>query len=417
MHTASEILATSPDGELIATTDDSGLVSIEDAEGNVVAGPLAETGGTVTALAFSDDAQTFATGSESGQVRYWSIDGEPQGELFPAVVGEDSTVTALRFEDDQTLFVEGTQGRQGLWGLDGLPPGESIETADAEGAVDDVIATETAEADTGAPPWWVWLIPLLGIAGLGWLLLGRRGSQATTTAAQRQTSPTATVPPPTSDPETDREVSSRAQTVISTDRVTDESRVVEANASSEVDVATPAGTDLADANLASADVESEAPPLQESTDLESSPDLAGTNLDLATASMATDDLALGGSLGDAAISESDRSDRNTAADLETDDPWGDDLDDNLQLTLDDEPDEAPPVTAPAATPLSTADKTTTNERIETEELPIGLAESVLASSLEQEPSKLPAIEMPAIETTYPPKPLPQLHPLNLLPKL
>ncbi len=394
--TASEILATSPDGDLIATTDDSGLVSIEDAEGNVVAGPLSETGGTVTALAFSDDAQTFATGSESGQVRYWSIEGEPQGELFPAVVGEDSAVTALRFEDDQTLFVEGTQGRQGLWGLDGVPPGESIETADAD-EVDDAIATETAEANTEPLSWWVWLIPLLGIVGLGWLFLGKR-DQTTTTEAQRQTSPTATVPPPPTDPKTDREVSSRAQTIISTDRVTDESRVIEANASSEVDVATPAGTDLADANLASADVESEAPPLQESTDLESSPDLAGTNLDLATASMATDDLFLGESLGESATSESDRSDRNAAIDLETDDPWDDDLDDNLQLTLDDEPNEAPSIATPSATPLAATDEATTDEQIETEKLPTGLAESVLASSLEQEPSQPPAVEMPAIET-------------------
>ncbi len=368
--------ATSLDNNLTATVDEDGLVIVENAEGETVAGPLTETGGEVTALAFSDDGETLATGTQTGQVRFWSVDGEPKGDIFQPVVGDDNAITTLRFEDDETLFVGASQGRQGLWGLDGLPPGEAV----VEGAEGDAIASaDTGEGVTNGPPWWVWLIPLLGISALAWLLLSRRQSETTTTEARRQTSPTATVPPPATDPETGREVSSRAQTVISTDRVVDESRVVGSDTGTEsaaaiASVSSVSGsTDLGSTDLGSTDSGStvvENSPIQESTDLES-PDLEGTNLDISTASLTLDDGGVDGSatgLGDETADNSGS--LRDDVDLEDDDPW----DDNLELTLDDESDDEPPVES---------------------------AESILARSLKQEPTERPAVEMPAIAMEMP----------------
>ena len=56
-----------------------------------------------------------------------------KGRFFSRSSADDNAVTTLRFEDNETLFVEASQGRQGLWGLDGLPPGETAgEIADEE---------------------------------------------------------------------------------------------------------------------------------------------------------------------------------------------------------------------------------------------------------------------------------------------
>ncbi|MEL7333086.1 MAG: substrate-binding domain-containing protein [Cyanobacteria bacterium J06560_2] len=108
--------ATSPDGELIARTTEENLAIVEDTDGNVVAGPLKGAGGAVTALAFSPDGETLATGTKTGQVRYWGVDGEPKGLAFPAIVGADNAVTDLRFEDNDKLFAGGSNGRRGFWG-------------------------------------------------------------------------------------------------------------------------------------------------------------------------------------------------------------------------------------------------------------------------------------------------------------
>jgi ABC-type phosphate transport system substrate-binding protein len=310
--------ATSPDGQLIARTNEDNVAIIEDVAGKLVAGPLAGAGGAVTALAFSEDGQTLATGTNTGKVRYWGIDGEPKGEAFTAVP-DGSAVTELAFEGSDQLSVA-SQGRRGLWGLNGLPFGETTgETGSA-----------TSPADSGAAakgfPWWLLLIPLLGV---GLWLLSRRRSTAVP-EPMRQTAPTATVPPPESDPDGGA-VSNRAQSVISTDRVTDESRVV----SPELDLRP----------FAPADPETSATlPEYESTDLES-PDLEGTNLDLITPA------ALGGAaaLGGMAIAGIDTTglDSDLDADVEADEAWND----NLDLTLDDTPEEEI-VPAPAAPPLA-----------------------------------------------------------------
>ena len=66
----------------------------------------------------------------------------------------------------------------------------------------------------GAFPLWLLLIPLLGLlGGLGLWLLGRSRRESAVEPI-RQTAPTATVPPPVTDPDSDREVSNRAQTVM-----------------------------------------------------------------------------------------------------------------------------------------------------------------------------------------------------------
>ena len=292
-------IAASLERELTAATDANGLAIIKNAVGETVADPLTKTDGPVTALAFSDD---------------------------------------------ETLFVNASQGRQGLWGLDRLPP-SSVVIADAEAPIDS--AADTAEVAVEGRPWWIWLIPLIGIPGLAWLLLGRRRPQPDVPEARRQTLPTATVQPPTTDIENDREVSGRAQTIVLTDRGVDESR-----------------SELSSTSIS----ETEALPLHESTDLESSPDLEGTNLDLSLAPVALDHEVLDGiELESTGISADEALDSELEADLETD-LW----DDELELTLDDEPST---------------------------ETSVELAEAILTSSLDQEPTESPAIETPAVETS------------------
>lgn len=347
--------ATSLEENLTAMADANSLVIIENAASEVVAGPLSESG-PITTLALSNNGEILATGTQTGQVRFWNTDGKPRGDLFQPVVGDDSAIAELRFEDDETLYVGASQGRQDLWGLDGLPPSSTVigqaETPSVEPDAD------TTEVEVEGTPWWVWPTSLIGILGLGWLFLGRRRSQADATEARRQTSPTATVQPPVTDLENDREVSNRAQTIVLTDRGVDESR--------------------SDLPMVSSP-EAEALSLHESNDLESSPDLEGTNLDLSVASMVSEEVVLGGAASEGAGLDGTGLDGNAILDDETldnqveagleDDPW----DDELELTLDD---------------AESAETT-----------PVELAESILVSSLEQEPTVSPAIEMPAIETS------------------
>ncbi len=302
--------ATSPDG-LTARTED-GAVIIADETGSPVAGPLEETGGTVTALAFSEDGQTLATGADTGKVRFWTVaDGQPQGAAFDAV-SDGSAVTELAFEGNDKLSVA-SPSQRGLWGLNGLPFGEAA-------AADGIVVTDGV--DEGVSPWWL-LIPLLGLVGAGFWLFGRR-RRSDEPEPIRQTAPTATVPPPETDGESDREVSNRAQSVISTDRVTDESRVIPS-----------AGTTPAPPlPVAPAGMAASALPNYESTDLES-PDLEGTNLDLRPAERS------GRADEDMAIAAASFESEPTLENDETDDVW----DSNLDLTLDDEPLDNEPLDA------------------------------------------------------------------------
>ena len=298
-------------GELTARTNESNVAIIEDASGNLVAGPLAAAGGAVTALAFSPDGETLATGTNTGKVRYWNTDGEPQGEIFDP--GNGNAISALNFEEDDKLSVSvANENRRGLWGLNGQPYGEEA----AAGTV------ATVDTDADGIPWWLWLIPLLGLLGAGiWWLLGR-DSQTATQEPKRQTAPTATVPPPVTDPDSDREVSSRAQTVIKTDRVTDDSRAVVPSA--ELPVAPPI-PDVPATSQSEVEVNDPDLPEFESTDLEE-PEIDDRNLDLRTAGLAGGAAVLGG----AAL----------AGALDTEEDDDDEWDDNLDLTLDD-PDAEP----------------------------------------------------------------------------
>ena len=309
-------VVTSPDGTLVARTDENNLAVIEDASGNLVAGPLAGAGGAVTALAFSEDGTTLATGTNTGRVRYWdTASGEPKGEAFPAVLGADNAVDELRFEGNDKLFVAGSQGRQGLWGLNGRSFGD-------DGAAAGVVTVPEAE---GGFPWWLLLLPILGLVGAGlWLLSRNRNGRAAEPI--RQTLPTATVTPPRTDPESDREVSSRAQTVISTDRVVDDSRSVTAPETT----ASPQPLPVREPDLADDSAIAEA--TFESTDLES-PDLEGTNLDLLTPGGIAG-AALGGAatLGGMAVATGDP---DTSTDTSTEDDDDEDWDDNLDLSLDE----------------------------------------------------------------------------------
>lgn len=343
--------AESPSNGLTARTDENNVAIIEDASGNLVAGPLAGAGGAVTALAFSEDGETLATGTNIGKVRYWGIDGEPKGEAFPAVLGEDNAVTELRFEGNDKLFVAGSQGRQGLWGLNGRSFGETAPAA--------TTGLET-DADGGFPWWWL-LLPVLGLVGAGLWLLSRGRDQQTPDEPRRQTAPTATVPPPVTDPDNEREVSNRAHSVISTDRVVDESRAVitpeptvaagVAGATGGIEGTRPGATDLGATGLDTASldaagvdttgldtIDSGATENLESTDLES-PDLEGTNLDLLTPGAVGGAAVLG--LGGVAIAAGGQS--STLEDDDEEDEW----DDNLDLTLDD-PDQAPDAAVPTA---------------------------------------------------------------------
>jgi ABC-type phosphate transport system substrate-binding protein/WD40 repeat protein len=306
--------ATSADGRLIARTDENNVAIIEDADGKLVAGPLAGAGGAVTAMAFSPDGQTLATGTNTGKIRYWGIDGKPKGDVFETGYGK--AIKTLEFKDNDRLLA-GVDGRSGLWEVkDGL--------YGAAGAVP--TAPAAAPVAEGQLPGWLWLIPLLGLLGGGaWWLLGRRRPDELP-EARRQTAPTATVPPPTSDPVGDREVSNRAQSVISTDRVVDESREISPPiANPPLPVGAP-GLD-AEADIVEATFES--------TDLES-PDLEGTNLDLLRPAAMAGGIALGGMAIAANTDDTPEAEEEQA--------W----DDNLDLTLDDSadvptdvPEEAP----------------------------------------------------------------------------
>jgi len=328
--------ATSPEGDLTALTNEDNVALIENEAGEVVAGPLLGAGGAVTALAFSEDGQTLATGTSTGNVRFWDADGAPQNKAFAA--GNGKTITGLNFDGNDKLVVN-TGGQRGNWGLNGLPYGET----EAAGAIAN--ATDAGSAATGGAllPW-LWLIPLLGLLGVGlWALLGKKksGRQA---EPIRQTAPTATVPPPPTDPETEREVSNRAQSVISTDRVTDESRVVVPGETDTPVSATPetppfpvgltnTNTDTAVSTATgSTDTNPASLPLHESTDLES-PDLEGTNLDLLTSTGALGGAAAaagGAAIGGMMLSGLD-------AGVETDDDDDEEWDDGLDLTLEDTP--------------------------------------------------------------------------------
>ena len=341
--------AETEDGSLTARTDENNVAVIEDADGNLVAGPLAGAGGAVTALAFSPDGETLATGTNTGKVRYWGVEGEPKGEAFDVVAGTNTAVTDLAFRDNDQLFVEGRPGAPGIWGLNGLPFGET-----AGGAV------ATTGAGDGEFPWWLLWIPLLGGLGvLGWWLLGR-GRGETTPEPRRQTAPTATVPPPATDPESDREVSNRAQTVISTDRVVDESRAVDTvgaveaaspSLSSEIASGDIAGRDAGTARVGAEDISTAGINL-ESTDLESPSDLEGTNLDLSTPDMNLGGVALGGAaVGAAALGGAGLAGLSSDVEEDDDEEW----DDNLDLTLDDAPEEAGSVIEEISAPTAIAD--------------------------------------------------------------
>ena len=317
-------------GDLTARTNENNVAIIEDADGNLLAGPLAAAGGAVTALAFSPDGETLATGTNTGKVHYWNVDGTPKGDIFDP--GNGNAITDLNFEENDKLSVTvANENRRGLWGLNGLPFGEE---ATAPGA----IAT-TPGADAEGVPIWLWLIPLLGLLGAGlWWLLGKNRS-TTPPEPKRQTAPTATVPPPVTDPDSEREVSNRAQTVIKTDRVTDESRAVTPAAAVPATPSTPETPEVAATQPA---VDEPDLPEFESTDLEE-PDMAGTNLDLRTAGLAGGAAALGaGAIAAGALSN----------EPETDDDDGDVWDDNIDLSLDD-PDLPP--TADLADPADPAD--------------------------------------------------------------
>jgi ABC-type phosphate transport system substrate-binding protein len=314
--------ATSADGKLSARTDENNVAVIEDASGNLVAGPLAGAGGAVTAMAFSPNGEILATGTNTGKVRYWGIDGKPKGDIFETGYGKP--ITELTFKDNNRLFAA-VDGRSGLWDVkDGLYG--SAAAAPAAAGTAGTTAT-TAAATGGKLPWWLWLIPLLGILGGGaWWLLGRR-RPSTIPEPKRQTAPTATVPPPPSDPIGDREVSNRAQSVVSTDRVVDESREISPTLTNPDILASSLDDGVIEASF-------------ESTDLES-PDLEGTNLDLLTTT-AAGGVILGG-MAIAAAGDTDGPDNIDSANLELDaEEAGDEWDDNLNLTLDDAPSEALP---------------------------------------------------------------------------
>lgn len=343
--------ATSPDGTLTARTNDENLAVIEDEAGDLVAGPLAGAGGAVTALAFSDDGQTLATGTSSGQVRYWGVDGEPKSEAFQAITGADNAVSELRFDGDEKLFVGGSQGRRGFWGLNGLPFGET------DGAAGAIAGAASSEARGLSP--WLWLIPLLGLLGAGlWALLGRK-RRTDSLEPPRQTAPTATVPPPASDPETEREVSNRAQSVISTDRVTDDSRAVETETPVPPSVPLPVGFPGVESPAAEASTTAVTPalPVHESTDLES-PNLEGTNLDLAAPAAAVAGAAAIGGMAFAGLSS------DVESDSEEDEPW----DDNVDLSIDEpaataEADGANPTAGLSATRSATASEALGDEAL------------------------------------------------------
>ncbi|MEL6855875.1 MAG: substrate-binding domain-containing protein, partial [Cyanobacteria bacterium J06607_13] len=387
--------ATSPDGSLIATTNENNVAIIEDDSGNLVAGPLAGAGGAVTALAFSENGETLATGTNKGNVRYWDTEGNPLGEAFSVTAGDSSkAVTAISFDGNNEITAS-SEGNQGKWGLNGLPPGEVATAAAAAEATTDEATTDDEEAAAGIP-FWPWLLPLLGVIGAGlWLLLGKKRDSSSPEAI-RQTAPTATVPPPATDPITDREVSNRAQSVISTDRVTDESRAIENTTASPAadapDVPLPVG--LPGLNTETATPPS--PPLYESTDLES-PDLEGTNLDLLTPTAAIGGAAALG-VGGMMLGDLD-------AGVETNDD-DDEWDDNLDLTLDDESlsdtDDSVPTPTSSATVLqaTTAADTSNAGPSDVGTLSGDLWDSDTAASTPEIPEPVAAgLDTPELETS------------------
>jgi WD40 repeat protein len=91
--------ATSPDGKLVATGDDKSI-TVADAGTGKVLFKLAGHTGKVTALAFSPDGKTLASGGADKAVRFWDV---ASGKEIRRLEGKD-TITSLTYaKDGKTL--------------------------------------------------------------------------------------------------------------------------------------------------------------------------------------------------------------------------------------------------------------------------------------------------------------------------
>lgn len=109
-------LAFSPQGHEILVSDASGLVGRWSIQGKALGEFRADTQG-ITALAWSRDQRTIATGHRDGSLKLW----DRGGKLLEQRSAHPSAVTALAFGSGGSLASAGAEGTAILWNPQGQP--------------------------------------------------------------------------------------------------------------------------------------------------------------------------------------------------------------------------------------------------------------------------------------------------------
>jgi WD40 repeat protein len=150
-------VAFSPDGNTIATGGADGNVRLWDAATQQEIGPpMSSDAQPVAAVAFSPDGTLVAAGSTDGNVQLWNT--ATQQEAGPALVAGTAEVDALAFSPDGKLLATGGQdGTARLWDVTtGSQVGATMATGDTVSALmfgTDGATLATAESDGATELW------------------------------------------------------------------------------------------------------------------------------------------------------------------------------------------------------------------------------------------------------------------------
>ena len=104
-------LAVSPDGALLATSKDQQM-QLWNLQAGQLTQTLAEQNNPVTAIAFSPDGQTLASGGMEQALRLWDVRTGKALQIFPNV---GAPITAIAFAPTQQLVIGATGNRIQVW--------------------------------------------------------------------------------------------------------------------------------------------------------------------------------------------------------------------------------------------------------------------------------------------------------------